>query len=236
MDTNNKYSQMQLRHYDAEANVWTPENREPVVGSFDAHNIWKGYDNLFAGIENLDQKICLDFACGPGRSLSLYYDKFKRIDGVDISKINLQKAWDWLNFNKQNHKPVKLFQCNGVDLREIGSNQYDMVISTIALQHICVYEIRYNYFKEFYRVLKPRGIISIQMGFGEKTDSKNSVDYCENNYEAQGTNGQCDTRVESSIQLERDLLEIGFSNFSFIIDDTGPGDGHNNWIYFKATK
>jgi ubiquinone/menaquinone biosynthesis C-methylase UbiE len=236
MKADNKYSLMQKNHYEAEASVWTVEDRNPVVGSFDSHNLWKGYENLFQGIDDLEQKICLDFGCGPGRSISLYYDRFKQIDGVDISENNLINAKKWLDFNGQTQKETRLYLCNGIDLSEIPDNQYDIIISTIAMQHICVYAIRFNYLKEFYRILKPGGIISIQMGYGPQTASKISVPYYANNYEALETNGRCDTRVESPDQLRHDLEEIGFKHFQYTIGETGPGDAHENWIYFKATK
>ena len=228
---------MQRDYYDADAKQWSVTNRDAVVGCFDLHNSWEGYNNLFVGVHtNLKGLKCLDFGCGCGRNLSKYYDTFKQIDGVDISEINLENSRKWLDYNNQNYKETKLYHCNGYDLKGIPDNEYDLVISTITLQHICVHEIRFNYFKEFYRVLKKDGYFSAQMGFGKEVEAKKSVGYYENNYDAKTTNGYCDVRVESPDQLENDLTKVGFTNFIHIIGDTGHGDQHPNWIYFKVKK
>lgn len=228
---------MQKEHYDTEASKWTVDDRDHVVGSFDFHNLWEGYKHLFEGMTDLDQKLCLDFGCGTGRNISKYYDTFKRIDGVDISTVNLMKATDWLNYNNQTNKHSILYPCNGVDLNQISDSAYDIVMSTITMQHICVWEIRYNYFKEFYRVLKPGGMITVQMGYGY-SDNQPSVDYSANNYEALATNGQCDVCITASdvMLLGIELSEIGFKDFSYTVDTAVPGDRHPQAIYFRATK
>ncbi len=228
---------MQKSHYDEQAQKWTVDDRDHVVGSFDFHNLHEGYRHLFEGIDNLDQKVCLDFGCGTGRNISKYYDTFKQIDGVDISKVNIEKALLWLEHNRQVYKVFKLYWCNGVDIEGIPDNTYDIVMSTITLQHICVWEIRHNYFKEFYRVLKNGGMITIQMGYGF-SEIQPSVDYSANNYEATATNGQCDVCITPSDRelLEIELRQIGFKDFKYIIHDAVPGDRHPYAIYFKAVK
>lgn len=225
---------MQVRYYNQDAENWNLENKNPVVGSFEDHNNWSDYKYIFDPITNSKDKIALDFACGPGRNLVKHHSKFKRLDGVDISQINIEKAKLYLN--SENIIESLLYVSNGVDLDVIESNIYDVVMSTIALQHICVHSIRYNIFKDIHRVLKIGGIFTAQMGYGPETPSKTSVDYYSDNYDASGTNGECDTRVESPHQLENDLLKIGFKNFKYIIGPTGPGDGHLNWIYFNVEK
>ena len=225
---------MQQLDYNNQANQWSLKNRDPVVGSFDQHNMWDDYKYIFTPITDCKEKIALDFACGPGRNLVKHQDKFKRLDGVDISDVLIQKAKLYLE--TEGIVGPLLYTSNGVDLDVIQSNTYDVVMSTIALQHICVHSIRFNIFKDIYRVLKPGGMFTAQMGYGPKTRTKNSVDYYEDNYEAKSTNGQCDTRVESPQQLEDDLLKTGFTNFKYVIGVTGPGDGHPNWIYFNVEK
>lgn len=233
MDQDNKYSKMQQRQYDAEASVWSVGFRDPVVGSFDLHNGWADYDEyLFKSVENTNDKIALDFGCGPGRNIVKYADKFVRIDGADISDINLANASVWCQYN--NIPVPQLFKNNGIDLALVPSNTYDVVFSTICLQHICVHDIRLNLIKEFHRVLKPGGSICLQMGYGTKHPK--TVGYFENNYEATATNSGCDTRVDSYDEPKSDLEKIGFHNFDYDIRPVGPGDHHSNWIFFRATK
>jgi SAM-dependent methyltransferase len=227
----NKYTLMQQQQYDSDAANWSIDNRDPVVGSFDAHNNHKDYDLLFEGLETKD-KLALDFGCGPGRNIVKFNGLFKQIDGVDISEKNLENANLWLKHNNID-TPCDLFKCNGVDLN-IVYKTYDVIFSTICMQHICVHEIRLNYFKEFYRLLNKDGIISIQMGYGNA--HPRTVDYFANHYDALATNSGCDTRIERVEDLENDLVSIGFKNFSYQIRPVGPGDAHSNWIFFRAQK
>lgn len=232
MQPNNKYSQMQQNQYDAEASIWTPENRDPVVGSFDAHNDWADYDVfLFKNIITTD-KIALDFGCGPGRNIVKFANRFQRIDGADISDLNLRNASIWC---KINNTPVpNLFKNNGSDLGLVPSDTYDIVFSTICLQHICVHDIRISLMKEFHRVLKPGGSLCLQMGFGN--NHPKTVSYFDNNYDAEFTNSGCDTRIDSPDEPKSDLEKIGFHSFDYDIRPVGPGDHHSNWIFFRAIK
>ena len=227
----NKYTQMQLNAYNGYASAWSESNRDPVVGSFDGHNNWEDYENLFKNFKNKSEMIGLDFGCGPGRNLVKYKDTFKRLDGVDISPVNIEKA---RGYTTNHGVDCELYVNNGVDLSAVPSDKYDFVMSVIALQHICVYDIRYSIMNDMYRVLKPGGSIALQMGYG--SPSPITVGYYENYYDADGTNRTCDVCIESVDQLEGDLTKIGFTNFSYTIGKVGPGDVHPHWIYFTATK
>jgi ubiquinone/menaquinone biosynthesis C-methylase UbiE len=231
INTENKYTQMQLNQYNGLASGWNEQNRDPVVGSFDAHNNWPDYEILFERIDNQSEKIGLDFACGPGRNIVRYKNRFKRLDGVDISPVNIEKATSYI---QNNGVDANLYVSSGVNLDCISSDEYDFVMSTIALQHICVYDIRYSIMKDIYRVLNKGGIFSAQMGYG--SPSPMTVGYYENYYDARESNRSCDACIESPEQLEKDLIEIGFTDFQYKITQVGPGDVHPNWIFFSAIK
>jgi ubiquinone/menaquinone biosynthesis C-methylase UbiE len=232
-----RYSAMQYNMYINLANRWSIDNRDPVVGTFDAHNDWKDYDDyLFRDLPtDTTNLVALDFGCGPARNLVKYGNKFQIYDGVDICEVNLENGKKWILHNDMDLSKHRLYKCNGTDLSSIGTDTYDIITSTIALQHICVHEIRFNYFKEFFRILKSGGMITLQMGYGYKYYGEN-VGYYENKYDATATNGLCDTRVDDPTQLEDDLKKVGFTDFKYYIRPVGPGDCHANWIFFSARK
>jgi ubiquinone/menaquinone biosynthesis C-methylase UbiE len=227
---------MQQAQYEKDASAWNITNLDPVVGSFLAHNEWNDYSYLFVDIPDVKTKRVLDFGCGPGRNIVKYRKLGLNVDGVDIAQNNLNNARSWMSHNGINPNDATLYKCNGTNLNEICDNTYDIVMSTITMQHICVHATRLNYFKEFYRVLRPEGYITIQMGYGGQVNTKISVDYYSNNFNAAATNGACDTRVESPDQLLGDLTAIGFKKFKYYVRTVGPGDGHPNWIFFSAQK
>ena len=228
----NQFSAMQKAFYVQEASKWTPDNRDPVVGSFDLHNAWQDYDFLFHDLSGPD-KVALDFGCGPGRMIVQYWRSFKRIDGADIAAGNLLNAAKWIELNLGD-VDLELYQTNGVDLNLIPDSVYDVVFSCICLQHIPVHEIRLNLFKEFWRVLKPGGWFTAQMGFGDTQGP--DAGYYENRYEAGSTNGACDVMVPSVLLLESDLTACRFKNFSSVLRPAGPCDRHPQWVYFRAQR
>jgi SAM-dependent methyltransferase len=127
-----------------------------------------------------------------------------------------------------------LYVNNGYDLADIPSDSYDLIMSTITLQHIPVYAIRFNLLREFHRVLKEGGRISIQMGYGAAAPQ--AVAYEEDYYNALATNRGCDTMITSPDQPRRDVEKIGFHSFAYWIREVGPGDTHPHWIFFTAVK
>ncbi len=232
IDPGNPFTEMQQAFYSNEAGKWSIDNRDPVVGSFDAHNAWKDYDLLFDGIDT-SEMLALDYGCGPGRMMVKYWDRFKIIDGADITAVNLVQAARWMRHN--DIEPDTLWPVNGVDLSDVPDNLYDLIYSTICLQHIPVYDIRYNLFTEFYRILKPGGWFTAQMGYG-LTNSDTDTEYYINNYKAKGTNGACDVKVTHHSFIGHDLMKIGFDKFIPTIRPVGPCDRHENWIFFRCCK
>jgi SAM-dependent methyltransferase len=229
-----KYLTMQKDYYDVEAEKWSLSNKNPVVGWYDQHTNFSDYDDYLFKDFDTTEKLALEYGCGPGRNLIRFDSRFRQVDGVDISSVNIEKAK--LNLEDAlSPKPVtsKLFSNNGNDI-PVEDNTYDVVFSVICLQHICVHEIRYKIMQEIYRVLKPAGYFCAQMGFGNKPG--NNSKYYDNTYEATSTNGGHDVTIDDEDFLKDDLKKIGFNNYKSDIRNVGPGDNHANWIWFQGQK
>lgn len=227
-----KYLEMQRRYYRRKASEWSLENRNPVVGSYDLHNNYKGYDDYLFPEGDFSNKLALEYGCGPARNLVRFNSKFSRIDGVDIEAVNIEKAKINLQANKITGN--KLFVCDGESI-PCESDCYDVIFSVICLQHICVFEIRDLIIKDIYRVLKPEGVFCFQMGFGGK-EVYPTAKYHENVYDAKKTNGGYDVSVENESVLKNHLLSIGFTDIQIDVRETGPADNHKNWVWVKGYK
>jgi SAM-dependent methyltransferase len=206
-----------------------------VVGSWQEHDLWPDYEAyLMKYVDSKSNLVALDFGCGPGRNIRRWTDWFQRIDGADISANNLSNAKIFLKDQIHKSKEPNLFLTNGTNCGDASSDAYDFVFSTVCLQHICSHSVRFSILNDIYRILKPGGRLSLQMGYG--SPSPMTVGYFENNFAAEATNRSCDTEVASPEEPRQDLEKIGFVNYEFWIRPVGPGDVHPNWIFFTATK
>ena len=226
INTENKYTQMQKDAY-----VNGTSNHEE-------HNTNPDYWNILLGDlknkENWDGKVALDFACGRGRNVTNMFNlcDWVRIDGIDISNGNIsQNKSDYKNQNSN-------WYCNnGIDVSDLKDNEYDFIMSTIALQHIPVYDIRKSLITDLLRTLKSGGLFSFQMGYGnEILSTENRISYFENHYDANGTNSVCDVRVQNIEDIIKDLQEIGYTNITTEVRESYSDNGHPQWIYVKAYK
>jgi ubiquinone/menaquinone biosynthesis C-methylase UbiE len=231
---NNSYTKMQKRAYSR--GVYQKSVRKAMRGE-DAgggdhfkplNNLEDLHTFLFKGIP--EGGVALDLGCGVGRAIVLYKNKFQRIDGVDISDVNIATAREYIGSPSSN-----LWVNNGIDLRDIPSDTYDVIYSIQVLLHICVYDIRRKLLEECYRVLKPGGWLCIQMGYGVGEAFAHKVSqYYDNIWDARGTNGKLDCTVSDPNQPKKDLEDIGFKNYSFDLRDMNWN--HPQWIYFRGQK
>jgi SAM-dependent methyltransferase len=233
------YVKMQKKAYEmsASADVMSPGkiDGDHVVGSWQAHDAWPDYnDYLMKHVPRNQSWMAIEYGCGPGRNIRKWSEIFVRIDGVDISKKNLENAKIFLNGTIPPAKMPNLYVTEGMNCGDAQKNHYDFAFSTICLQHICVYEVRLSILKNLYECLKLGGVISIQMGYG--VPSPGTVSYYENHFRAIGTNSVLDVAIGSPDEVQKDLEGIGFRNFEYWIRPVGPGDDHPHWIFFTAVK
>jgi ubiquinone/menaquinone biosynthesis C-methylase UbiE len=245
MQADNKYTRMQRQFYDLNAPKMVATNH---LEHDDNPDYW---DILLSDVERRGSKVsqkydgcnALDFGCGCGRNVQNLYENFpngrgaywNRVDGVDISEHHIKACYDLMKSLKIPEEKYKFRVNNGIDLSSFSDDEYSFVMSTIVFQHIAVHEIRYNLMKEIYRVMKPGGLFSFQMGFG-KNEKYTTVGYFENFYDATSTNSDCDVRVENPDDVVNDLKKIGFRSIAYKIRPSWSNAVHKEWIYVKAYK
>lgn len=228
LEGSQKYLRMQNDEYEIAASRWTPRQKDPLVGFWYEHNDFSDYDTLLFRNFDTEGKVALEYGCGPGRNIERYWERFSAIDGVDISKTIVSKGVAYL---RSQGIEAKLLVNNGSDIPADDGN-YDVVFSVICLQHISSHAIRMRIFEEIYRVLKPGGLFAFQMGFGPRPDS---VSYYSDDFEAKGTNGARDVRIENAQDLETDLSSLGFEKTNWVFGDPCQ-DLHEKWIWVQAFK
>ncbi len=225
-----KYLQMQRTLYDTEAKNWNIYNLDVIVGSYHEHDNFADYDlYLFPNLD-FTNKIALEYGCGTGRNLIKFANRFQRIDGTDISQECLNAAK--INLESNNISIPNLYLSNGNNI-PAPNEAYDVIFAVICLQHICVHQIRYQIMQDVFRTLKSEGWFCFQMGFGGRP---NSVNYFENDYDAQTTNGGRDISIHNEQDLIADLESIGFKNYKSHLGSTGPNDEHKNWLWVQVQK
>lgn len=228
MDSSNKYTMMQKKQYHKGTDNHLNHNDNP--------DYWEILLGDLKNSEKWKNKTALDFACGKGRNVSNMDSlcQWGRIDGIDLSPSNI--AYCRNNYENINSN----WYCNnGIDLSDLRENEYDFVMSTIALQHIPVYDVRRSILVDILRVLKPGGLFSFQMGFGmglSDTFGRNKSSYYENSWNATGTNSIHDVRVQSQEEVIGDLQKIGYVNVAAVVRESFSDAGHPQWIYVKCYK
>jgi SAM-dependent methyltransferase len=105
-----------------------------------------------------DHHTALDFGCGIGRLTQALARRFDRVVGVDISPSMVAVARDI-----DRYPSIVDYMCNPhSDLRDLHSRSCDFIYSNIVLQHV-VPQLSIEYLKEFFRLLKPGGVLVFQL-------------------------------------------------------------------------
>lgn len=227
--TQSDYTNMQIEYYDSNAHIMNVENHSVHNNNPD---YWSLLLSPFCEGDWKDKK-ALDFGCGCGRNVISVLNTYDvgEMHGCDLSKNNI--SFCNTNLEETDHNNYKFFATDGKSVGDVEDNTYDAIISTIVMQHICVYDIRKSILVDMHRALVDGGVICIQMGYGDA--HPNGRDYYDNYYEAEGTNSKCDVMITYPSQIIDDLDEIGFTDIEYEITKSYC-DFHDQWIYVKARK
>ena len=234
VDKNNKYTNMQKKYYESGVAAHLRHNKFPhywdiLLGDLKDVDKWKG-------------KNALDFGCGAGRNIvnMAALCEWANVDGCDISAKNIELTREfttlkWLDDGiTSQHRG---YVVDGVSLRGIDEPNnvpldfYDFIMSTITLQHICVYDIRFKILEGMYACLREGGLLSIQMGFEGR-----HMGYYQNHFDAKDTNSMCDVVVSDPKQIVGDLEKIGFKEIWTDITESDHDGSHPKWIFAKGVK
>lgn len=210
------------------------------------------WDILIAPAKNSDYKVALDFGTSLGRNVTnlLELGNFQEIYATDLSTKNIDKCTN--SFPSNCHFVLS----DGQKMPYFEDNKFDFIISTLVFQHIPVRDLRNMWFKEIYRVLKPGGTFTFQMGFGKSLNERAfpnhffclmrtgtltvpsalpCASYFENITDAIGSNGEYDVKVTNPVPLMDDLKRFGFKA-EYQIKDAFDDYIHTQWIYVTCTK
>jgi SAM-dependent methyltransferase len=157
------YIAMQKRAYEADV----PSG--DIVGCFEWHEnfpyetqlLFVNGDLRLPILDHLEERTALDFGCGPGRMVGRMRRLFAQVDGVDISSRLIEEA-------RANYPESRFWVTSGDDLGGVAPESYDLIYSTIAMQHIAVRSIRSAILRKMSEALKPGGAVSIQLAFNPR--------------------------------------------------------------------
>jgi SAM-dependent methyltransferase len=107
----------------------------------------------------------LEIGCGPGRLLKPMSRLFGEIHGIDVADSMIAKARERLQAIPHAHAHVG----SGSDLAQFADASFDFVYSYAVFQHIPSGDVVFSYLREAVRVLKPGGLIRVQLNGLPKT-------------------------------------------------------------------
>jgi SAM-dependent methyltransferase len=187
-------------------------NPYDIVGNYEWHQNFPYVECLTRGIDLPEKAFMCDFGCGPGRMVQQFKDRAYVMDGIDVSTF----ALDYLRKQFDTDSRNTFYESSGIDLGDANDDTYDLVFSTIAIQHIPSRTIRNNIFRGIHNIVRPGGYMSVQMGYhptygaGRWSHDTEHATYMTDFWNAQGTNGHADVVInqEALPLLRKDIADI----------------------------
>jgi SAM-dependent methyltransferase len=101
----------------------------------------------------------LEIGCGPGRLMRPMSRHFGEIHGIDVSDEMIRRA----EANLRDIPHAHPHHTSGADLAPFADESFDFVYSYAVFQHIPSLDVVMNYLGEARRVLKPGGLLRVQI-------------------------------------------------------------------------
>jgi SAM-dependent methyltransferase len=120
---------------------------------------------LGRSVPGLERGTALDFGCGVGRLSQALAGSFDRVVGVDISDTMVERARE---YNRHPDR-VRYLVNTAPDLAILGDQRFDLVYSSITLQHIPP-RFQARYIQEFMRLLATGGVAVFQVRNGPRIE------------------------------------------------------------------
>jgi ubiquinone/menaquinone biosynthesis C-methylase UbiE len=108
---------------------------------------------------SLTSNRALDFGCGVGRLTRQIAKHFDQCIGVDISDEMIRQARE-INSDQQRCEFILNISAG---LEQFPANMFDLVYTSIVLQHVPNEAAILNYVAEFIRILRPGGLLVMQV-------------------------------------------------------------------------
>ncbi len=121
-------------------------------------------------LQNLD--VVLDIGCGIGRVLQFIAPCFTKAYGIDVADEYIKQSKVFLKHITNTETMIS----DGLTIpSEIHDNSVDLIYSVLVFNHIPLYETAQSIMHSVHRVLKPNGIMILQIGITELPSKKDRI-------------------------------------------------------------
>lgn len=123
----------------------------------------RDYEILMQGLKPDSTQVFMELGCGVGRLLAPALHEFGTVVGVDVSEEAIRKAAELL----PKVESLELVVGDGYTLSAVPDGCIDVGVSFAAITSMPT-DVIANYLVELYRVLKPGGLLRMQIYLGEE--------------------------------------------------------------------